>query len=177
MTKEEAHYGEVHFCSFCKYIQFRYGDYYCSKLDVPIAESGFCDLFEKEGKPTPQKPAVVARTCSNCIHNMGGMCGKTGELTKKACSMHATEIEPPVFGEDIVGEEAFEIQIPEFSDVDLIEHFRECTTCVDAYYDAKGIAMCKRFNAQLDMQDLTACEEYNEDPEVSNDETSENDDQ
>jgi hypothetical protein len=168
MTKEEAHYGEVHFCSFCRYIQFRYGDYYCSELDVPIAESGFCDLFEKDGKPTPQKPAVVARTCSNCIHNMGGMCGKTGELTKKACSMHATEIEPPVFREEAVSE---------FSDDDLIEHFSECTTCADAYYNDEGIAMCKRFNAQLDMQDLTACEEYNEDLEVSNDETSENDDQ
>jgi hypothetical protein len=143
MTKEEVHYGEVHFCSFCESFQFRYGDYYCAKLALPVAESGYCDLFKKEGKPTPEKPTitVVQKTCANCVYNMGGMCGKTGELTKKkACTMYSDTVAP------------IEIVL-----------LKECTTCVDAYYDESNIAMCRRFNAQLDMSDLTACPEYMED--------------
>jgi hypothetical protein len=159
MTKEEAHYGEVHFCSFCKHIQFRFGDYYCVKLEAPIAESGYCDVYEKDGKPTPEKPLVVARakqTCTACFYNMGGMCGKTGELAKKACSMYDDEPITPV-----------EIVEPVTEDV------YECSTCADAYYNEEGIAMCQRFNAQLDMSDLTACVEYNEDHQEVSNETNE----
>jgi hypothetical protein len=148
MTKEEAHYGEVHFCSFCKHISFRYGDYYCAMLAAPVAESGFCDVYEKDGKPTPSKPTVVVHTCSDCVYNMGGMCGKTGELAKKACALYADVVfEPQIVVADVV---------------------QSCETCIDAYYNDAGIAMCRRFDAQLDLQDLTACEEYQEDSNESN---------
>jgi hypothetical protein len=165
MTKEEAHYGEVHFCSFCKHIRFRYGDYYCLQLDAPVAESGYCDVYEKDGKPTPDKPTVTVKTCADCIYNMGGMCGKTGELIKKkACSLYSTEAQDIYVG------------IDEAKDVGMsteVAYVYECVTCADAYYDEEGIAMCRRFNSQLDMSDLTACVEYNEDLEVSNDEVCE----
>jgi hypothetical protein len=160
MTKEDAHYGEVHFCSFCKHISFRYGDYHCAKLEVPVAESGYCDLYEKEGKPTPQKPTVVAKTCADCIHNMGGMCGKTGNLIKKACDMYATE---RLSNDEVVAEDANVQTFDINSALEGAEPIFECTTCADAYYDENSIPMCRRFNAQLDMQDLKACEDYNED--------------
>jgi hypothetical protein len=141
MTKEEANYREVHFCSFCRNFQFRYGDYYCCKLEAPVSESGWCDYYEKDGKPTPAKLTVKPKVCNDCVYNMGGMCGKTGELAKKACAAYSTEIvmEPPVVADKVS---------------------YECTTCADSYYDDDGIAMCKRFNGQLNMSDLTACEEY-----------------
>jgi hypothetical protein len=86
---------------------------------------------------------------------MGGMCSKDGSLAKKACASYSVEkvevtyIDPDTF------------QIVEGSTID------ECTTCADAYYDANGIAMCRRYNAQLDMSDLTACPEYTEDSDES----------
>jgi hypothetical protein len=138
MTKEEAHYGEVHLCSFCRHIQFRYGDYYCGRLEAPVAESGYCDLYEKDGKPTPEKVTVAKKDCKLCTHNMGGMCGKTGELAKKACAMFDDTVIDPVVEKD-------------------------CTTCYHAYYDDDSIAMCRLFNGALNMADLTACEEYMED--------------
>jgi hypothetical protein len=161
MTKEEAHYGEVHFCSFCKYLQFRYGDYYCVKLEAPVAESGYCDLFIKDGKPTPEKPLVVAKpkqTCADCIYNMGGMCGKTGELAKKACSMFSDTDTPTVSLAEItiIDPDTYEV-------IDQEELIPDCSTCGYSYYDENGVAMCSHFNAQLDTADLTACIEYNED--------------
>jgi hypothetical protein len=195
MTKEEANYKEVHFCSFCTYFQFRYGDYYCTKLDVPVAESGSCDLYEKDGKPTPEKPIVIRSTnCTDCDYNMDGMCGKTGELAKKkSCAQHSSMEYKLCEGvsldaviklvEDSVNDveeadifyESFDAERPLTSeeltiiDPDTYKVVKECTTCADAYYDNNGIAMCRRFNQRLDMSDLTACIEYNEDQEVSND--------
>jgi hypothetical protein len=150
MTKEEAHYGEVHFCSFCAAFQFRYGDYYCNKLEAPVAESGYCDLFEKDGKPTPEQVTVKKKnTCSNCIYNMGGMCAKTGELAKNGCSIQLQQIQIDDMIED-----------NDLIQIDNMIEDNECTTCINAYYNAEGTAMCRRFNEQLNMQDLTACEEY-----------------
>jgi hypothetical protein len=167
MTKDEVHYGEVHFCSFCKSLQFRYGDYYCCKLEAPVAESGYCDLYEKDGKPTPAVVTVstAKKTCDDCVYNMGGMCSKDGSLAKKACTSYSTEehiIEPTV--EDFEVTYIEEKTVSDYALVDVADKSPyECTTCADAYYDANGVAMCRRFNAQLDMSDLTACIDYMED--------------
>jgi hypothetical protein len=172
MTKEEARYGEVHFCSFCKHFIFRYGDYHCLTLDAPVAESGYCDLYEKDGKPTPEKATVSVKSCATCEYNMGGMCAKDGSLAKKACYLHH-EPAPTVTIDDVV--KIVEDRIDEVTIIDpdtfqVVEGstIEECTTCADSYYDSNGVAMCRRYNAALDMSDLTACVEYNEDQEVSN---------
>jgi hypothetical protein len=169
MTKDEVHYGEVHFCSFCKSLQFRYGDYYCAILEAPVAESGYCDLYEKDGKPTPAVSTVKPKVCDECIHNMGGMCSRDGSLAKKACTFYSTETTPAIEEVTYIDPDAYmvveeEKTVSNYAYVDgTAESPYECTTCADAYYDANGIAMCRRFNAKLDMSDLSACIDYTED--------------
>jgi hypothetical protein len=160
MTKEEANYNEVHFCSFCKQFIFRYGDYYCLKLEGPVAESGYCDYFEKDGKPTPAEPAVKAKSCADCGYNMDGMCRKDGSLAKKVCSLYSdtvlpkvVEMIPPVQDIEVVYVDG------EYEVIDTSSKY--CTMCSESYY-AGEVPMCRKFNAQLDMNDLTACEEYSD---------------